>query len=72
MFDIKDLTPEDIAVMFPFIPPEYREETAYRFTKYMRVVARIFERMEREGKVTKTLYRLAEKRQKQMKRKGLS
>ena len=71
MLDITDLTTEDIAELFPFIPPEHREETDYRFTEYIRVVARIFDRMEREGKVPKTLYRLAEKRRKRMKRKGL-
>jgi hypothetical protein len=71
MLEIKDLTPEDIAMLFPFIPPEHREETAYRFTEYMRLVARIFDRMEREGKVPKTLHRLVEKRRRRMKRKGL-
>lgn len=70
MFIIKDLTEEDIAKMFPSLPAKDREQAAYHFTQYLRVVARIFDRMEQEGKVPKSLYRLAEKRRKRRERRG--
>lgn len=70
MIIIRDFTVEDMAAMFPELSPEDREEAAYNFTQYLRVVARIFDRMEREGKIPKSLYRAAEKRGKRMKRRG--
>ncbi len=68
---MRDLTEEDMAKMFPALPPEDRAEAAYNFTEYIRVVARIFDDLVQEYRIPKSIIRAAEKRRKRMKRKGL-
>lgn len=74
LFKTPEFTAESIGKMFPAVPPEHREEAAYNYSRYLRVVARIFDQMVREDRVPKYLHRLAEKRRKQREReerKGL-
>ena len=64
MFTIKDFTEEDMASIFPDLPAEDREGAAHYLTEYLRVVARIYDRMQQEGKIPKMLLRAVEKRRK--------
>jgi hypothetical protein len=68
MINIRDLTEDDIAELYPDLPPEDREKAAYNLTEYFRIAARIYARLESEGKIPKMLIRAAEKRQRREKR----
>lgn len=65
--DNKDNTKVDL---YPDHSPEEQEQAAENWRQYVRVVWRIFERLEQEGKVPKNMYRAAEKRRRRLKRQG--
>lgn len=69
MINIRDFTEDDMATMFPELQPEDRAEAATNFTQYLRLVARIYNRLEAEGKVPKSIIRAAEKRRKRMEKR---
>lgn len=52
-----DLNEDQIANMFPDLPKEYRTEAAESYSRYLKVVAKIYDRLEDEGKLDEVLLR---------------
>ncbi len=45
-----DFSEDDIAKMFPGLPPEHRAKAAENYSGYLSVIAKIYDRLKAEGK----------------------